>query len=83
MRALAHDNIQSGSPVTTQYFDQGAVINGTSYYYVWDRLGSVTVLLTSSVFHSRAFRFQGTTEFECTFIAPACLRNSLMRFLTE
>ena len=48
MRALAHDNIQSGSPVTTQYFDQGAIISGTSYYYVRDRLGSVTELVTTT-----------------------------------
>jgi len=48
MRALAHDNTQSGSPVTTQYFDQGAIISGTSYYYVRDRLGSVTELVTTT-----------------------------------
>jgi RHS repeat-associated protein len=47
-RCLAHDNTQSGSPVSTQYFDQGAIISGTSYYYVKDQLGSVTQLVTST-----------------------------------
>jgi RHS repeat-associated protein len=47
MRCLAHDNTQSNSPVTTQYFAQGVIINGTPYYYVQDRLGSVTQLVTS------------------------------------
>jgi RHS repeat-associated protein len=48
VRCLAHDNTQSGSPVSTQYFDQGAIISGTSYYYVKDQLGSVTHLVTST-----------------------------------
>jgi RHS repeat-associated protein len=48
VRCLAHDNTQSGSPVSTQYFDQGAIISGTSYYYVKDELGSVTQLVTSA-----------------------------------
>jgi RHS repeat-associated protein len=47
-RCLAHDNTQSGSPVSTQYFDQGAIISGTSYYYVKDQLGSVTQLVNAS-----------------------------------
>jgi RHS repeat-associated protein len=47
-RCLAHDNAQSGSPVSTQYFDQGAIIGGTPNYYVKDRLGSVTELVTSA-----------------------------------
>ena len=45
---LAHDNTQSGSPVSTEYFPQGAVIGGTSYYYVKDLLGSVQELVTAS-----------------------------------
>lgn len=45
-RCLAHDNTQSGSPVSTQYFDQGVIVGGTSYYYVQDRLGSVRELVT-------------------------------------
>jgi RHS repeat-associated protein len=48
VRCLAHDNTQSGSPVSTQYFDQGAIISGTAYYYVKDELGSVTQLVTST-----------------------------------
>lgn len=47
-RCLAHDNTQSGSPVSSQYFVQGAIIGGTPYYYVNDRLGSVTQLVTGS-----------------------------------
>ena len=47
LRCLAHDNTQSGSPVSTQYFNQGAIVNGTSYYYVKDRLGSVRELVTT------------------------------------
>jgi RHS repeat-associated protein len=47
MRSLAHDNTQSGSPVSTQYFPQGVIVSGTSYYYVQDQLGSVTELVTS------------------------------------
>ena len=38
-RCLAHDNTQSGSPVSTQYFDQGAIVSGTAYYYVNAGLG--------------------------------------------
>ena len=48
VRCLAHDNTQSGSPVSTQYFDQGAIISGTAYYYVKDQLGSVTHLVTNT-----------------------------------
>jgi RHS repeat-associated protein len=48
VRCLAHDNTQSGSPVSTQYFDQGAIIGGTAYYYVRDELGSVMQLVTST-----------------------------------
>ena len=48
VRCLAHDNTQSGSPVSTQYFDQGAIIGATSYYYVKDKLGSVTELVSGS-----------------------------------
>jgi RHS repeat-associated protein len=48
VRCLAHDNTQSGSPVSTQYFDQGAIIGGTAYYYVKDQLGSVTHLVTNT-----------------------------------
>ena len=45
---LAHDNTQSGSPVSTQYFEQGMIANGTRYYYVTDWLGSVTQIVTSA-----------------------------------
>jgi len=48
VRCLAHDNTQSGSPVSTQYFGQGAIIGGTPYYYVKDRLGSVTQLISTA-----------------------------------
>jgi RHS repeat-associated protein len=48
VRCLAHDNTQSGSPVSTQYFAQGAIIGGTSYYYVKDELGSVAELVSST-----------------------------------
>lgn len=48
VRCLAHDNTQSGSPVSTQYFAQGAVISGTPFYYVTDELGSVTQLVSHS-----------------------------------
>jgi RHS repeat-associated protein len=47
-RCLVHDNTKTGSPVSTQYYDQGAIVNGTPYYYVKDRLGSVDELVTSS-----------------------------------
>ncbi len=47
-RCRAHDNTQSGSPVSTQYFGQGVIVSGTPYYYVKDRLGSVTQLVTST-----------------------------------
>jgi RHS repeat-associated protein len=47
-RCLAHDNAQSGSPISTQYFDQGVIAGGTSYYYVRDKLGSVRELITTS-----------------------------------
>jgi RHS repeat-associated protein len=48
VRCLAHDNTQSGSPVSAQYFDQGIITGGTSYYYVQDGLGSVSQLVTAS-----------------------------------
>jgi len=48
VRCPARDNTQSGSPVSTQYFDQGVIISGTSYYYVKDQLGSINELVTSS-----------------------------------
>ena len=47
-RCLAHDNTQTNSPVSTQYFAQGAIISATPYYYIQDRLGSVTALISSS-----------------------------------
>lgn len=47
VRCLAHDNTQSGSPVSAQYFPQGMILSGTPYYYVNDQLGSVTQLVTS------------------------------------
>ena len=47
-RCLAHDNTQSGSPVSTQYFSQGVIAAGTPYYYVKDLLGSVNALVTGS-----------------------------------
>src|SRR6185437_4509927 len=48
VRCLAHDNMQGGSPVSAQYFDQGVIAGGTSYYYVQDGLGSVRELVTAS-----------------------------------
>ena len=45
---LARDNTQSGSPVSTEYFPQGAIIGGVPYYYVKDGLGSVRELVTAS-----------------------------------
>ena len=48
MRCLAHDNTQSGSPVSTQYFGQGVIANGASYYYVQDTLHSVRQLVDAS-----------------------------------
>jgi RHS repeat-associated protein len=42
---LAHDNTQSGSPVSTQYFQQGVIADGVPYYYVRDALGSVRQLI--------------------------------------
>jgi RHS repeat-associated protein len=47
-RCLAHDNTQTNSPVSTQYFDQGVIVNGVAFYYLKDRLGSVTALVNSS-----------------------------------
>ena len=47
VRCLARDNTQSGSPVTTQYFDQGMISGGAPYYYVRDKLGSVRELVSS------------------------------------
>jgi RHS repeat-associated protein len=46
-RCLAHDNTKGGSPVSTEYFDQGAIVSGGAYYYVKDRLGSVEELVTT------------------------------------
>ena len=43
--ALERDNLQSGSPVTKKFFDQGVIANGTAYYYVKDQLGSVRQLV--------------------------------------
>jgi hypothetical protein len=48
VRCVAHDNMESGSPVSTQYFSQGVIANGTPLYYVKDRLGSVTQLVSNS-----------------------------------
>ena len=56
-RCLAHDNTQSGSPVSTQYFDQGIITGGTSYYYVRDRLGSVTQLVSTAGTVASQFTF--------------------------
>ena len=47
-RVLEHDNATSGSPVSKQYFPQGGVDGGQSYYYAADRLGSVRQLLDAS-----------------------------------
>ena len=47
VRCLAHDNTQAGSPVSTQYFSQGVISNGTPYYYVEDALGNVNQLVTA------------------------------------
>jgi RHS repeat-associated protein len=47
-RCLARDNTQSGSPISSQYFDQGVITGGTPYYYVRDELGSVRELVTAS-----------------------------------
>lgn len=54
---LAHDNTQSGSPVSTQYFDQGIITGGTSYYYVRDLLGSVTQLVSTAGTIASQFTF--------------------------
>jgi len=48
MLCLAHNNRQSGSPVSSQFFPQGVIAGSTPYYYVRDQLGSVTQLVTSS-----------------------------------
>ena len=48
VRCAAHDNTQTGSPISTRYFDQGTIISGTAYYYLTDELGSVNELVTSS-----------------------------------
>lgn len=34
--------------ISTWYFDEGAIISGTAYYYLTDELGSVTELVSSS-----------------------------------
>ena len=56
-RCLAHDNTQGGSPVSTQYFEQGMITGGTSYYYVRDRLGSVTQLVSTAGTIASQFTF--------------------------
>jgi RHS repeat-associated protein len=48
VRCLAHDNRQSGSPVSAQYFQQGVITGGTPYYYAKDELGSVKQLVSTS-----------------------------------
>jgi RHS repeat-associated protein len=45
---LAHDNTQSGSPISAQYFAQGVISSGTPYYYVKDRLGSVIQMVSAT-----------------------------------
>lgn len=45
---LAHDNTQSGSPVSTQYFAQGAIVSGIGYYYLKDEQGGVRELVGST-----------------------------------
>jgi len=47
-RCLEHDNTQSGSPVSKQYFDEGVLVGTTAYYYVTDELGSVRQLVNAS-----------------------------------
>jgi RHS repeat-associated protein len=47
-RCLEHDNLRTGSPVSKQYFDQGFIAAGQSYYYVRDQLGSVRQLVDAS-----------------------------------
>jgi RHS repeat-associated protein len=48
VRCLAHDNTQSGSPVSTQYFAEGVISGGEPLYYVADKLGSVSQLVSNS-----------------------------------
>jgi RHS repeat-associated protein len=45
VRCLERDNLQSGSPVSKQYFGQGFIAGGKRYYYVTDHLGSVRQLV--------------------------------------
>ena len=45
---LEHDNMQSGSPVSKQYFQQGLIMSGRGYYYAADRLGSVRQLVDTT-----------------------------------
>ena len=40
--------MQTDLPVSIQYFEQGEIIGGTAYYYVQDRLGSVSQLITAT-----------------------------------
>jgi RHS repeat-associated protein len=47
-RCLEHDNTQTGSPVSKQYFSQGLLIGTVGYYYVTDQLGSVRQLVDAS-----------------------------------
>ena len=56
-RCLAHDNTQTNSPVSAQYFDEGIIAGGTPYYYVKDLLGSVSQLITSAGSVASQFSF--------------------------
>ena len=47
-RCLEHDNTQTGSPVTKQYFGAGVLVGSTAYYYVADASGSVRQLVDAS-----------------------------------
>jgi RHS repeat-associated protein len=47
-RVLEHDNATSGSPASKQYFAQGVVDGGQTYYYAADRLRSVRQLVDGS-----------------------------------
>jgi RHS repeat-associated protein len=47
-RCVERDNLQSGAPVSKQYFGQGEIQGTTALYYVTDRLGSVRQLVDAS-----------------------------------
>jgi RHS repeat-associated protein len=47
-RCAEHDNAQSGSPLSTRYFDQGIVSGSTGYYYVAEDSGTVRQLVDTS-----------------------------------